>query len=151
MKYNYGEDVLAEEGAATTLPSSGTLGADLKRASEVQALIVKTYLEEDAPLEVNISAPQRRACVERLDPESPVEDLFDEAAKECEKLAHQNLFGKFMKQAAASLVDRVAFEAQPPPPRPSSVVVRSRSARPPSGPPPDEDVPVPKAVVRKAT
>lgn len=93
-----------------------------KRYVDSQMLLKSTYIEDDAPLCINISDTLRNAIMERCpktvdDPPTP--GLFDEAMKECERLIETNYFSSFKKLADEHYHERAKLpQAMPPPPKP---------------------------------
>jgi hypothetical protein len=95
---------------------------DLKRRhTESQILMRVTYVDDDAPLCINISEEQRNAIIARC-PKSPDDPpcpgLYDEAMKECEHMIETNYFKLFFRLAEEHAKVRQTLPPPVPPPKP---------------------------------
>jgi hypothetical protein len=117
-----------------------------KRYAEAQRLMCMTYIDDDAPLCINVSEVTRKRVTSKKPPEggAPVTGLFDECMLEAERLIKTNHFEKFMKLAVKADETRPKVEAHPPPrPRQSQIIkgkIRTKEqieAIVPKSPPPE--------------
>jgi hypothetical protein len=98
-----------------------------KRHAESQILMKTTYIDDDAPLCINISERMRSKIINRCPKTSedpPCPGLFDDAMTECERLIETNYLSKFLELARKHEKERSNHLHVPvPPPRPRDSIV----------------------------
>lgn len=125
-----------------------------RRHTEAQILMRSTYVDEDAPLCLNISDAVRVRILEEC-PKTPIDqpvlDLFDQAMTDCERLMGTNHLQPFLELHGAKpgfSKNSVAPPVRPPaPPRPMSLHKGQRTKEEiasivPKGPPPVDIDPI---------